>query len=47
MVRVNGKSYGNYFETAILKVTWYQMFKVLSQQLRDTLTMVFGRHLTV
>ena len=38
--------YGNYFKSAILKVTWYQFFRS-SQQLRDTLTTAFERHPTV
>ena len=39
-------SYGNYFETAILKVT-SATFKVLSQLLQGALTIAFERHLTV
>ena len=34
-------SYGNYFETTVLKVTWYQFFKDLSSQLRGTLSRYF------
>ena len=34
-------SYGNYFETTVLKVTWYQFFKDLSSQLPGTLSRYF------
>ena len=42
--------YGNYFKSAVLKVTWYQqcsaIFKYLSQQLQSTLTTAFQRYFT-
>ena len=43
------QDYGNYFKSAILKVTWYRlcMFKVRSQHLRDTFTAAFETHLVV